>query len=72
MLSYGNYSFGTGSTVYDLVENGNPIALLAGEYKINVRLERGLPVGYSIEKKIDIADDQNRFDLFIYDFRLDF
>ena len=72
MLSYGNYSFGTGSTVYELVENGNPIALLAGEYKINVRLERGLPVGYSIEKNIDIADDQNRFDLFIYDFRLDF
>lgn len=72
MLNYGNYNFGSGSSGYELIENGDPIPLLEGEYKFEVTLERGLPIRYSLKENLNIDDDEVRFDLFIYDFRLEF
>jgi hypothetical protein len=72
MLNFGSYNFGTVSSGYELVENGDPITLLEGQYKLEVTLERGLPIRYSLEENISLDDNEVRFDLYIYDFRLEF
>jgi hypothetical protein len=72
MLNFGSYNFGIVSSGYELVENGDPITLLEGQYKLEVTLERGLPIRYSLEENISLDDNEVRFDLYIYDFRLEF
>jgi hypothetical protein len=72
MLNFGSYNFGTVSSGYELVENGDPITLLEGKYKLEFTLERGLPIRYSLEENISLDDNEVRFDLYIYDFRLEF
>ena len=72
MFNYGSYNYGSVSSGFELVENGDPIKLLEGQYKLEVTLERGLPIRYSIEEGLNLGDNEVRFDLFIYDFRLEF
>ena len=72
MLNYGNYNVGSGSSKNELAENGDPITLLEGQYRLKVTLERGLPIRYSFIKDLNINDEVDRFKVFIYDFRIAF
>lgn len=71
-LGFGGYRFGVGSSSNELVENGDPIMLYEGEQKIEITMDRGLPVRYKISKNSSFDNDENRFDLFLYDFNIEF
>lgn len=80
-LAYGNYRFGVDPSGSRLIENGTPILLLgeddgsgnySGQYKLVVSLERGLPSRYRLFRDVNYSDNEERFDVFIDDFRLEF
>ena len=81
-LTYGSYRFGVDPSGSRLIENGDPILLVGedeagngnyrGQYKIIVTLERGLPSQYLLFQDVNYSDNQERFDVFIDDFRLEF
>ncbi|MGC6480115.1 MAG: hypothetical protein ACON42_07040 [Flavobacteriaceae bacterium] len=81
-LAFGNYRFGIDPSGSRLIENGTPILLLGEDengdgnyqrqYKLVVSLERGLPARFRLFQDVNYSDNEERFDVFIDDFRLEF
>lgn len=81
-LAFGNYRFGIDPSGSRLIENGTPILLLGEDengdgnyqrqYKLVVSLERGLPSRFRLFQDVNYSDNEERFDVFIDDFRLEF